>query len=69
MYFYIIPPIYILVHLITFQIWSVWLSNASEEYRTNKKNHYRLLAMFLLGAAVPLLGCFLPEGRVQASLL
>lgn len=68
MYFYIIPPIYILVHLITFQIWSVWLSNASEEYRTDKKNHHLLLAMFLLGAAVPLLGCFLPEGRVQSTL-
>ncbi len=68
MYFYIIPPIYILVHLIAFQIWSIWLSNASEEYQTNKKNHYRLLAMFLLGAAVPLLGCFLPEGRIQATL-
>ena len=68
MYFYIIPPIYILVHLIMFQIWSLWMSNASEEYRTDKKNHHLLLAMFLLGAAVPLLGCFLPEGRVQASL-
>ena len=68
MYFYIIPPIYILVHLITFQIWSLWMSNASEEYRTDKKNHYLLLAMFLLGAAVPLLGCFLPEGKVQSTL-
>lgn len=67
-YFYIIPPIFILVHLILFFIWNLWLKNAFESYRVNKRWRRILLAVILLGAAVPLLGCFLPESGFQASL-
>ena len=68
MYFYIIPPVYVLAHLILFAVWNLWLSSASDRYRKNKKMHWVLLAAIALASLPSLLGCFLPESRVQSSL-
>ena len=68
MYFYIIPPIYVLVQLILFAIWNVWLKSASERYRNSKKMHWLLLAVIALTSLPTLLGCFLPESRFQSTL-
>ena len=68
MYFYIIPPVYVLAHLILFAVWNLWLSSASDRYRKNKKMHWVLLAAIVLASLPSLLGCFLPESRVQSSL-
>ena len=68
MYFYIIPPIYVLVQLILFGIWNVWLKSASERYRNSKKMHWLLLAVIILASLPSLFGCFLPESRFQSFL-
>ncbi len=68
MYFYIIPPVYVLVHLILFGIWNVWLKSASERYRNSKKMHWLLLAVIILASLPSLFGCFLPESRFQSFL-
>ncbi len=68
MYFYIIPPIYVLTHLIFFQVWNVWLSNAFASCRNSKNAHRVLFAVITLASLPSLLGCFLPENRFQSTL-
>ena len=68
MYFYIIPPAYVLAHLILYGVWNVWLKSASERYRNSRKMHWILLAVIFLASLPSLLGCFLPESRFQSSL-
>ena len=68
MYFYIIPPVYVLAHLIVFGIWNVWIKSASERYRNSRKMHWLLLAVIILASLPSLFGCFLPESRFQSSL-
>ncbi len=65
MYFYLIPPVFLLSHLLLYLILRWWISTAFRRYRRLALLKRAYTVLFCLLTLMPLLGCFLPDCRFK----
>ncbi len=68
MYFYLIPPVFLLSHLLLYLILRWWISTAFRRYRRLALLKRAYTALFCLLTLMPLLGCFLPDCRFKFAM-